>query len=244
MHLLDLTLSTPAENLALDEALLDACQRGQLPPHGVLRFWESAEPIVVVGRGSRVAEDVRLDVCRARGIPILRRVSGGLSIVSGPGCLMYAVVAPQPVGTPGDINVVHQHVLSTVAQGLQSIGLPVQIAGISDLAIVSPDGGLRKVSGNSLRMSRRHFLYHGALLYNFDLPLISQLLRQPPRSPEYRAGRRHDAFVTNLGSDCQSLRRAIARAWQAKNNLQEWPQQATNDLVASRYSDGEWNLSR
>lgn len=244
MQLLDLTLTTPAANLALDQALLDAATAGQLPAEGVLRTWEADAPCVVVGRGSRIAEEVQLDACRAQSIPVLRRVSGGLSIVAGPGCLMYAVVAPQPVDAPGDIDAVHRYVLETIAGGLQSAGLPVQKAGVSDLAIAKPEGYLRKVSGNSLRMSRRHFLYHGTLLYNFDLTLVSQLLRQPPRSPEYRAGRSHEAFVANLKIDRVSLRKALAQAWQAKHNFMDWPQAETAALVASRYEDDRWNLGR
>ena len=47
MRHLDLTLPSPAENLACDEALLDWCESGE----GVetLRFWESPVPFIVVG---------------------------------------------------------------------------------------------------------------------------------------------------------------------------------------------------
>ena len=49
--------------------------------------------MVVVGRSSRLDEEVHLDACRAAGVPVLRRPSGGAAIVSGPGCLMYALGA-------------------------------------------------------------------------------------------------------------------------------------------------------
>jgi len=52
MKLLDLTLPSPAENLALDEALLDAAEAGEMADE-VLRFWESPQPLVVVGRSSQ-----------------------------------------------------------------------------------------------------------------------------------------------------------------------------------------------
>src|ERR1041384_3554800 len=90
MKLLDLTLPTPAENLACDEALLDACEGGAADE--VLRFWESSTPFVVVGYGNKVAREVNVAACEARGIPILRRCSGGGTVVQGPGCLSYALV--------------------------------------------------------------------------------------------------------------------------------------------------------
>ena len=55
MRYLDLTLPTPAENLALDEALLEAAEQSG-DPGETLRVWEPDEPMVVVGRSSRVAK--------------------------------------------------------------------------------------------------------------------------------------------------------------------------------------------
>ena len=91
MKLLDLTLETPAANLALDEALLETADEGA-DAGEVLRIWESPQPLVVVGRASRVADEVDEASCRAQGIPVLRRCSGGAAVVVGPGCLMYALV--------------------------------------------------------------------------------------------------------------------------------------------------------
>src|ERR1019366_4870445 len=92
LHSLDLTLPTPAENLACDEALLDACEAGRHPP--VLRFWESPEHFVVVGYSNPVATEVNVEACQAAGVPILRRCTGGGTVVQGPGCLNYALILP------------------------------------------------------------------------------------------------------------------------------------------------------
>ena len=53
LTLLDLTLPNAAENLALEEALLDDAECG-IGPGSVLRLWEPATPCVVIGRSSRV----------------------------------------------------------------------------------------------------------------------------------------------------------------------------------------------
>ena len=55
MDLLELTLPTPAENLALDEALLLEAESGA---GEVLRLWEWPAPAVVLGSGCKLAEDV------------------------------------------------------------------------------------------------------------------------------------------------------------------------------------------
>ena len=90
MEYIDLTLSTPAENLALDEALLDLCDSNEIGE--VLRFWESPEPFVVLGYGNHTDKEVNAAACASAAIPILRRCTGGGTVLQGPGCLNYALV--------------------------------------------------------------------------------------------------------------------------------------------------------
>src|SRR5687768_735134 len=91
MKLLDLTLKTPAENLALDEALLDFCEQGQGADE-ILRFWEPREYFVVVGYANKVDLEVDRAACEKLNVPILRRCTGGGTVVQGPGCLNYTLI--------------------------------------------------------------------------------------------------------------------------------------------------------
>ena len=239
MKQLDLTLPTPAENLALDEALLDAAEAGARDSE-VLRLWESPQTIVIVGRSSRVADEVDVAACRAAGIPILRRASGGAAIVGGPGCLMYGVVLPyegrQHLRL---IDEAHRHVLGIVRSAIDRLLPGASHVGTSDLAIAG-----RKFSGNSLRCKRNHLLYHGTLLYNFDLALIGRLLKMPPRQPSYRAGRLHAEFVINLPASRDALVQALTSAFGAVEPLGDSPREATQRLALKRYSQDLWNFAR
>ena len=75
MKRLDLTLPSPAENLAADEALLDWCEAGD--GDETLCFWEPRETFVVVGYANKVATEVNVAACEARKDsdfpPLLRR---------------------------------------------------------------------------------------------------------------------------------------------------------------------------
>jgi lipoate---protein ligase len=236
MRCLDLTLPTAAENLALDEALLDEAEAAAGPTE-TLRFWESPQPLVVVGRSSRIDVEVRIDACRASGIPILRRASGGAAVVAGPGCLMYAVVLSYRL-RPNlhALNHAHRYVLGTLAAALAPLTAGVQCRGTSDLAI-----GQRKFSGNSARCRRHYFLYHGTLLYDFPLELIERYLLMPPRMPDYRQRRPHGGFVANLPSTAAVIRQALTTAWDAREPCRAWPENRTARLVAEKYSRPEWN---
>jgi len=236
MRYLDLTLPSTADNLALDEALLEEAESAGRPTES-LRFWEPARPMVVLGRSSKTEEEVHLDTCRQWGIPILRRISGGAAIVTGPGCLMYALVLSyqiRPAVRAADGA--HQFVLGTLAAALEPFEPGVRCRGVSDLAI-----GELKFSGNSIRLKREHLLYHGTLLYDFPLELIDRYLAMPPRQPPYRDSREHGDFVANLSLEAAIIREALIAAWDASEPYAHWPQQRTARLVAQKYSRREWN---
>lgn len=236
MHLLELTCPRLEENLALDEALLEDAERSPGPKQW-LRIWESPEPAVVIGRASRVADEVNLEACLAQGVPVGRRCSGGAAVVLGRGCLMYAVVLDCRLRPElRAVDVAHRFVLSRNAEALRRRVPGVRCQGISDLTL---DG--RKFSGNSLRVKRDHLLYHGSLLYDFPLDAIEGLLRAPPRQPAYRAGRPHGQFVRNLALSAEAIRDALLEAWQPDGPAADWPVQRVQELAETKYARREWN---
>jgi len=158
----------------------------------VLRVWEADCPAVVLGRFGKAAAEIHQTVCAADNIPILRRISGGGAVVVGPGCLNYSMVLSFETRPElRDVSRSFRLVLTWVISALGLDGLTIE--GLSDIAWHG-----RKVSGSAQRRGRRALLHHGTLLYDFDRRLMERYLKEPPRAPAYRAGRTHDAFVTNL----------------------------------------------
>ena len=125
---LDRTLADVFANLALDEALLVESDRTEGSP--VLRLWESAELAVVMGASCRMAEAVQVDRCRAEGVTIARRSSGGGTVVIGPGALNLTVILPLD-SAPGRLGVgeVQRWVLGRIAKRLREAGQPVEVLG-------------------------------------------------------------------------------------------------------------------
>ncbi|MDE0735033.1 MAG: lipoate--protein ligase family protein [Pirellulaceae bacterium] len=236
MHILDLTRDDPRDNLALDEALLDEAEQRD-PRCELLRTWEFRQPIVVLGRSSRLVDETHAMACHRDEIPILRRCSGGAAIVAGPGCFMYSLVLSYELRPQlRMIDQAHQFVLGRIIAALQSLDVTAELAGTSDLSWQN-----RKFSGNSLRSKRTHLLYHGTLLYDFSLPLVSKYLASPPRQPEYRQGRTHDGFLANVPVSRDALQTALYAAWQPATTCNSWPEQRTQELVANKYSQDDWN---
>jgi lipoate-protein ligase A len=235
MQSLDLTLPTIAENLALDEALLRACDAGG--PE-VLRFWSPSSPAVVLGYANSIHTEANETACAADGVPILRRSSGGGAVVQMAGCLDYALVLrmdrdPALAG----ITSTNRFVLDRLCDALRPLaGAELAVEGHTDLAL-----GTRKVSGNAQRRCQRALLFHGVFLLDADLDCLERWLPQPSRQPAWRNQRKHRDFVVNLGLEPAAVKAALAGAWCAQSPLPVWPEADTRRLVRDRYALEHWN---
>jgi lipoate-protein ligase A len=237
MTLLDLTLAAPAENLALDEALLVAAEEGTGAE--VLRLWELPTYAVVVGSGGSAAIDVNLAACAADGVPVLRRASGGGTVLLGPGCLCFSLVLSYD-RAPGlnEIPASNRYVLGRVGTALAPV-VPAVVAGTSDLTV----GGV-KFSGNAQQRKRRFFLHHGTLLCGLDLALVARYLNPPERQPDYRQNRPHAEFVTNLPTAVEVAKAALVAEWRPEGDYAPLPLEKVRELVAEKYARDEWNRRR
>ena len=234
---LDVELPSVAENLALDEALLDEAHESPAASM-VVRTWMAAEPVVVLGSSSTIGGEIDALACQSAGVPLIRRPSGGLTVVLGPGCLMWSVITAWPEQAPA-IEAIHAAMLEPLCAALADAGRTVVRRGSSDLAVATGDGE-RKVSGNALRVRRRAVLYHGTLLDAFDLALVSRVLKHPPREPGYRDGRDHGEFLANLGLGRERLEAAVRRAFDAVTIRRTWPADRVKELARDRYLDETW----
>lgn len=236
MKYLDVKLTAPAENLACDEALLHFCESHRLP--GALRLWESPKYFVVLGYSNKLAAEVHVEKCQSRDIPILRRFSGGGTVVQGPGCLNYTVVIPnRRLGDTLDVVAAFRFVLERHRQTIaELLAQDVEIAGISDLAL---DGV--KFSGNAQHRSREFTLFHGTFLIGFDLGLIEELLPIPTRQPDYRRARRHQDFITNIKVTAAELGAALKREWGVDEAPTRFDTSAIQRCVSARYGQAAWN---
>jgi len=233
----DLTLPSPQENLACDEALLDLCEKGEADE--LLRLWEPSQYFVVVGYGNRVRSEVSLPFCQQHTIPIFRRCTGGGTVLQGPGVLNYSLVLRAHSSGPAHtISAANNFILKRHQAALVALlRAPVEIRGHTDLAI----GGL-KFSGNSQRRGKDHLLFHGSFLLHFDVKLVEKVLPMPSRTPDYRLGRSHSDFLMNLKIPASLIKRSLLQAWDAKDQLAEIPLEQITRLARHKYGSDAWNF--
>ncbi|MEM0926260.1 MAG: hypothetical protein AAGJ83_09520, partial [Planctomycetota bacterium] len=232
-----------AFQLAVDEACLLAADGGEISES--FRLWEFRRPVVVLGRSSQHRLETDFDECGRLGVGIYRRCSGGASIVGGPGCLMYSVVlSHQSRPSVSTIGGAHNFVMESLLAAVRRQLPETRRDGICDLVWHEC-----KFSGNALRVARSHTLYHGTLLYDYDVDLIERCLAYAPRQPEYRRGRNHESFVTNAPLQLELLRNHLAETFSVSDvfsasSVESVILPRAKTLVAERYKLESWRFKR
>jgi len=79
-------------------------------------------------------------------------------------------------------------------------------------------------------------------LLNFDIPLIDKFLRMPSKEPDYRQGRSHGDFLTNLNLPADSVKKSLSEAWGATEPMEVVPRDAIALLARDKYVTSGWNF--
>src|SRR3990172_6891967 len=121
-RLLDTGARSAAENMALDETLLELKAAGRIP--STLRFLQFSNPTVLVGHHQSVEEEVRLDYCRMKGIEINRRLTGGGALYWGQRELGWEIyISKTDPRIPSRIEDLYRKMGEAAAKGLRYLGI-------------------------------------------------------------------------------------------------------------------------
>jgi lipoate-protein ligase A len=172
-RLLDTGARTGAENMALDETLLEL-KAGEKIPH-TLRFLQFSNPTVLVGHHQSVEEEVRLDYCRTQGIEINRRLTGGGALYWGRKELGWEIyISKKDPRIPSRIEDLYRRMGEAASLGIRQLGIRAYFRPRNDIEIQG-----RKISGTGGTELSGAILFQGTLLVDFDVDEMLRALRIP-----------------------------------------------------------------
>lgn len=246
-----------ATNMAIDEALWRARQTGEGPP--TLRFYGWDPPTVSLGYGQALDAAVSVEACRALGVGLVRRPTGGSAIYhDGPEReLTYSVVATNDdLGVGTDLLEAYRWTARGLARGLGALGVAAEIVATARGRGQAPafcfartgryeielDG--RKLVGSAQRRRGRCFLQHGSVLLGADEPRLRALFpttHDPLGSMatlEMALGRRptFDEVAEALGAAFEAEHGLVL----APGGLTQGEHALVERLVADKYTSDAW----
>ena len=172
-RLLDTPPMTAAENMALDETLLEVKGEGKSP--NTIRFLQFSPRTVLVGFHQAMAEEIRTDYCVANRIDINRRITGGGAIFFDENQLGWEVFCDKVFFNAAVPNArLFKTLCDPVVAALALLNLNAEFRPRNDIEI---DG--RKISGTGGTESGIAFMFQGTMLVDFDVDTMLRALKIP-----------------------------------------------------------------
>lgn len=159
------------EQMAFDQALIEGHRAGTTPD--TIRFL-TFPPSVLVGRHQAISQELNLPACRAAGVGIGRRVTGGGALYLDQGQFGWEIVADRRrlgLGTLGDVA---RAFCEAAAAGLSALGIAAKYRPRNDIEV---DG--RKISGTGGFFDGDTIFYQGTVLVDMDGAKMASLLNIP-----------------------------------------------------------------
>ena len=148
-------------------------------------------PAMVMGISGKANKWFKTDDVKKLNIPIIKRFSGGGSVAVDEDTFFVTFIADTHL-----LGVEHPIPENIMSWSKNLYG------DVFDNKDVTERGGDyvfgdKKFAGNAHYIRRGRWLHHTSFLWSYN-PTLMNLLRDPPRSPEYRAGRNHEDFLCTM----------------------------------------------
>jgi lipoate-protein ligase A len=170
-RVIDTGIRDGRRHIAFDQALIDARKAGAIPD--TIRFLRFP-PTALIGRHQSLSREIRVDYCRANGIGIVRRITGGGAIYLDEGQLGWSLVFHRSTLGLGSLADLARAICEAVAEGLSTFGIEARYRPRNDIEV---DG--RKVSGTGGFFDGDVLIYQGTVLVDMDPAKMIAALKVP-----------------------------------------------------------------
>ncbi|MFQ5834760.1 MAG: lipoate--protein ligase [bacterium] len=239
-----------AYGLAVDEMLTHSISQSHSPP--ILHLY-SFKPSVIVGRYQDLEAGIRLDRCRELGIEYNRRITGGGTVIMGPGQLALGLGIPlKCLGMERHIKGILARFADIIIEGLRQLGIKARFRPKNDLEV-----GGKKMAGLAASVEEDDILlFHMSLLLDFDTSLMLELLHLPGEKLRDKAISCFDQRMTTMEAELgrpvemSSVKKIVVEAFEeglgvnfTPSQFTRWECQKIAELMNKRYCSPDWWFS-
>lgn len=261
-RLLNMAANPAAMNMAVDEVLLS--QKEQ--PNPTLRFYTWSSPAFSFGYFQDIASEVDVKLCSAGGIELVKRMTGGGTVVHG-WDLTYTLILPRHAGEKS-ISETYQCIGQSLVMAFKKLGIPAACHAArtdvssavtnrtytteANICLTNPaDYDVmyeeKKLAGVSVRRNRNGMLFQGYI--SLDMPPAS-ILACVSRDPEVQQILIEKSTAINTGGRCIAksvLIEAISETFNIgitfyPDKLSSAEHAQAEILAETKYATTEWNF--
>jgi lipoate-protein ligase A len=200
---------SPAENMAIDEAMLTAHQEGLTPP--TVRFYGWNPATLSIGYFQQADKEVDFAALRSRGIGFVRRATGGRAVLHDRELTYSIIVSESYPGIPTSVTEAFRVLSIGLLQGFRNLGLDARMTGVDSAKDETEKSGAsrsagssacfdspsryelvvegRKIAGSAQMRAKGVILQHGSILLDLDTDLLFDVLRFPDKRAKIRMKR-------------------------------------------------------
>jgi len=259
---------SPAENMAIDEAMMQLHHEGKTPP--TIRFYGWDPATLSIGYFQKAAREVNLEELQRSGWGFVRRMTGGRAVLHDQELTYSVVVSENHPLMPPTVSESYRVISQGLLEGFRLLGLEAEMSSPlqkpkgehtaacfdspSDYELVIEG---KKVAGSAQVRKQGIILQHGSILIDLDVEALFRVLLFPSERvrEKWKADFREKAVaiqpmiqrMVSIGE----VENAFFHGFQKGMGIELVPGELTEEektlaeqLVQEKYGTDQWNLRR
>ena len=262
---------SPAENMAIDEAIFECVQDGRSLP--TIRFYDWEPSTVSCGYNQEVGKEVDFAALKKNGFGFVRRPTGG-RVVLHDNEVTYAIISPAEGRLSGNVTESYYEISKALARGLELMNINVDfeksnLSSEHQRQAANPcftsssryelSYKKKKIVGSAQVRKNNCLLQHGSILLNCNQSKLAQIIpdltkEQKERMTNYL--KRKTIAINEIMSVPKSYADAVRffisgfkEKWKSDDfithkNLDTYELKVAEQLRLTKYLTDEWNLKK
>ncbi len=261
------------ENMAIDEAIMKAVLREEVPP--TIRFYRWAPPCVSLGYFQKAKQQVDLDACTNHGFDVVRRPTGGRAVLHKEELTYSIAVREDHPKIPREVVKAYKVLSTGLMIGLNSMGFFAKMSETSEEKLNTQSSAAcfdapswyelvvqdYKIIGSAQVRKNGALLQHGSVPIKFELENLISVLHFPSEKQREKTKR----VLKQKAAGLQEIKPASMEVeinWEnltsyfkkgfevglgielVEGSLFETEKQEAKHLEEEKYALDDWNFKR
>lgn len=183
--------SDAAWNMACDEAMMQGLVEGKCPP--TLRFYQWHPAAISLGYFQRIEKELDLDLCRRKGIQVVRRLTGGRAVLHAAEVTYSIVIRETDPGISDSVTQAYLFFSRAIVAGFSSLGITAELSPVmrtNRMAVNAQSAACfdapssyeilvqsKKAVGSAQVRKNGVLLQHGSIVLEFQPDAVAELMR-------------------------------------------------------------------